>query len=194
MSAPRRTQAINGLWRCTAVEYHADNEYISHSMLEEFRESIPRYAGLFVTKTIEPDDRSVAMALGTAFHAFLLQPDIVNDLLVQWPEGDGKTAEVQKARRDVCPQAGHTAVPKVRNVGGRTIVTVDQWDQAQRMADAARKHPLVREMVDLPGYCEQAVRVECSELGRRKVRFDKLFEAGHILELKSTRRMNPDAF
>jgi len=194
MSAPKKIQAINGLWQGTATEYHSDNEYISHSMLEDFRDSIPRFAGLFVTKTIAADESSQAQALGTAFHAFLLEPDIVNDLLVKWPEGDGKTAEVQRARKNVCPQAGNAATPKVRHVGARTIVTADQWDQAQRMADSARQHPLVRSMVDLPGYCEQAVRVECSELGKRKARFDKLFEAGHILDLKSTRHMDPKAF
>jgi hypothetical protein len=194
MSAPKTTQLINGLWKCSETEYHADSEWVSNSDLKLFRDSIPRYHGLRIAKTIQPDDDSSARALGTAVHACLLQPDKVNDLFLQWPAGDGKTAEVKRAREAVCRDAGCAADPKVRTFNGRTIVTVKEWETANRMADAARQHPLVKEMIDMPGYCEQAVRVESPEFGKMKSRFDKLFATGHILEIKSTRRLHPEAF
>ena len=194
MTATIPTQLINGLWKCTESEYHADTEYVSNSDLRLFRDSIPRYHGLRIAKTIAPEDDTSARALGTAVHACLLQPSIVNDLLVQWPVGDGKQAEVKRARERVSTEAGHTANPKIRTIGERTIVTVDEWNQAKAMAAAALKHPLVAEMVEMPGYCEQAVRVNSPETGKIKARFDKLFETGHILEIKTTRRLHPEAF
>jgi len=178
----------------TSDEYHADTAYVSHSALDEIRNSIPRYHGLYVAKTIERDRDSSALALGSAVHALVLQPAIANDLIVLWPEGDGKKTEVKQARDRVCAAAGHSALPKVRTVNGRMIVTKDEWDEASKMADSARKHPLVKELVEMDGFCEQSVRVVHPEFGQMKARFDKLFPAGHVLEIKTTRRSSPEAF
>lgn len=195
MSAPKpKTQLVNGLWNCTATEYFADAEYVSNSDLRLFRDSIPRYYGLRIAKTIKDVD-SAARTIGTIWHACLLQPDRRNEMFVQWPKGDGKTSEIRRAREAVSPAGGHAAEPKDRTApDGRMIVTVDEWDEANRMADAARKHPLVAEMLEMPGYCEQAVKVVSPDFGKLRARFDKLFETGHILELKSTRRLHPEAF
>lgn len=188
-----KLQLINGLWTCAEAEYHADTEYVSNSDLRLFRDSIPRYHGI-KNGTIKEDDDSPARALGSALHACLLQPEKVNDMFLQWPAGDGKQPEVKRAREAVSVAGGHTAQPKVRTEKGRTIITADEWETAQRMADAARQHPLVAEMIVMPGYCEQSIKVEHPDYGKMKSRFDKLFETGHILELKTSRRLHPEAF
>jgi PDDEXK-like uncharacterized protein DUF3799 len=178
-------ESIKGLWNCDNRTYHADTEYVSHSMLEAFRDSIPRFHGLYIDRSIEPDPETPALALGTAFHVLSLEPEKQDDLLVVWPVGDGRKTEIKEARARVSAEAART---------GKTVLTAEQWDQAQRMADSARAHPVVKEILDEPGYCEQSVRVECPEVGKRKARFDKLFLAGHILDLKTTRHLRPEAF
>lgn len=176
---------IEGLWNCTNREYHADVEYTSHSMLEEFRDSIPRFHGLYIEHSIPPEPDTAALALGTAFHVLVLEPDRQNDLLVVYPVGDGRKTEIKEARERIRLDA---------EKHGKTVITAEQWDQAQRMAERCRIHPLVKEMLEEPGYYEQSIRIDCPDTGKRKVRFDKLFPAGHIFDLKTTRHLRPQAF
>lgn len=178
---------ITGLWNVTAEEYHADSEYVSHSALEEFRDSIPRYAGIHIHRTIPRAAATPAMVQGTVTHAFILEPDTIHDRFLVKPEGDGRKAEVKEARQVVEDTARKT---------GKTIITLEQWQTAKRMAESVRdkrRHPEICEVLETDGLCEQSIRAE-SEYGGIKSRFDKLFPAGHALDIKTSSVLPPPAF
>ena len=180
-------QSIPGLWECANEIYHADKEYLTHSMLEDFKLSIPYFYEKHIAGTIV-EEPTPAMGLGTVVHAFVLEPNEAEGRFLVYPEGDGRTTAVKEARQRVATEARKT---------GKTVVTAAQWETAERMRDSAwdrERHPAVVEILEMEGLCEQSVKCEDETWGKRKVRFDKLFPAGHGLNLKTTRALGPDAF
>lgn len=179
--------SIKGLWDCDNETYHSETNYVSNSQLDEFRESVERYHGLFIAKTIERPAPTPAKMLGTLLHTCILEPGKEDERFLIQPPGDGRTASVKEARQRVTTEARKT---------GMTIVTAEHWDTAKRMADAVhdrKRHPAICDALEVPGLCEQSVLVE-GEFGKMKSRFDKIFDAGHILDLKTTRNVQPSAF
>lgn len=182
---PKGFDVEDFFWTCDSATYHRDFNYVSHSALEEFRDSIPAYYGMYVTQELERGEPTDALALGTALHGLLLEPELIEARLIVLPAGDGRTKAVKEERERLTEIAKRAGLMTIRQ---------DLWDDARNMADSARRHPQVKEMIELKGWCEQAVRVEHPELGKLKARYDKIFECGHILDLKTTRRSRPEIF
>jgi exodeoxyribonuclease VIII len=81
-----------GVWNCTDEEYYGDRFCLSHSQLEAFRESIPRYANRYIFKT-DPDTETDALIFGKAFHMGLLEPEKFKNEVIAIPACDRRTKE-----------------------------------------------------------------------------------------------------
>lgn len=176
----------------TNRQYHSESDYLNHSALDVFIESVPQYYGRYIAKTIPAPKETDALALGSAFHALVLEPDRAGDLVFLDPAGHRNSTAYKDARRELEASIDPAGV----------IVKVDQYDQARRMADSVLAHPQAKEILAVPGWCEQSVYVELPDIegrtetlfapGKFKTRFDKLFPSGAIVDLKSTRHVQPE--
>ncbi len=185
-------EPIPGMTDESNESYHADVEFLSHSSLDDFIESIPRYHGLYVAKTIERGPATPAMTLGTALHCLVLTPECVKDQLAVEPIADGRTKEGKEIKAAFAQESV-----------GKTIVPAEQWKVAQAMAESILAHPEAKDILALPGYCEKSIRVEVPlsdgegydlvPRGKFKARPDKIFPAGHLVDVKTSRHMDPQA-
>ena len=114
------TEKHPGVYRMTNAEYHACKGAISKSGLDKIAKSPATY---FYSLTHE-EKTTPAMAFGTLFHTAVLEPDTLDDLYLT-TDLDGRT----NAYKDL-----------IKANPGKTVVKMDDWDNAQFMADAVRKH------------------------------------------------------
>ena len=99
-----------------------------------------------------------AMMRGTALHTAVLEPELWDATVAVPPhQFDRRT----KAGREL-------AAEFERENAGRIILSPDDADEVRRMADAVRRHPAARFLLELPGRCEAsytwrdpATGVEC---------------------------------
>ena len=68
------------------VSYHENTTHISRSMLATFAESPRKFEAAYVTRTIEADDESDALKIGTGTHAVCLDDVIELDKIVIIPQ------------------------------------------------------------------------------------------------------------
>lgn len=170
-------------WDVTAREYHADTSAVSHSALEKFRQSVPLYHGLYVTKTLQPDEPTPAMALGTAVHALLLEPERFDSICAVAPTVNGRTNEGKAIKAEF----------EARSVG-RTIITAEQLMQARLMADAARRNKLAAKLLDAPGRKEATFKLRDETGLTVKARMDLLLDCGVTVDIKTAIDPSPAAF
>jgi len=157
--------------------------YVSWSRLETFRDNVTQFCAMYVTKTMPRPEPTPQMALGTALHVMLLQPDELEHKIAILPPGDGRTKAVKDAREEL-----------KRTLNGQTVITVEQAETAKRMTEAVWANPLARQLLETEGEVEKLVCVEHPEFGKLKGCLDKLFTAGHIMDIKSTAYHQPNAF
>lgn len=154
---------------------------VSHSGLEVFGQSPLLFHGIYITKTIPRPEPTPAMALGTAFHALVLQPETAEREFAVAPQIDKRTTEGKAA------WSRFTA-----SVGRRAVITEEQFETVKRMADSALSHPVVRDILGEDGDVE--VRLEGLDKTGLMVnaRLDKL--TSNIIELKSASDPSPTSF
>lgn len=186
-SIPSPLPSIPGLWNCTNEVYFADKEYLTNSMLKDFKKSIPYFFEVHIAQTIKREP-TPAMVLGTVVHALVLEPNEAGERFLVYPEGDGRKTEIKEARQRIATEARKT---------GKAVITADQWITAGRLRDSAwnrKKHPEIVEILEVAGWNEQALRVEDEEWGKRKAKYDKLVPAGHGCDIKTSQTVDPIAF
>lgn len=176
-----------GEWRCSNRVYHADTSKLSHSALEEFRASIRRYAGLFVTKTIERDEDSDALTIGTATHIAVFEPEFVDTMLAVGPNCDRRSNENKARWAQFEAQAA---------LLGQTVLTVKQMDEVRAIAAAVKINPEAADLLALEGVSELGLVWTDPVYGIPcKCRPDKLlmkhWDGPMIVDLKTT-RANPE--
>jgi len=124
-------------WNVSNAEYHADTTKIGSSMLKTALESPHLYRRRFVDDPPLTGKRSESMALGSALHCLVLEPDKFPSLFVVKPEVDGRTREGRAANADFA-----------LNAIGKDLLSADQYEKAKRMANAVLAEPLVQELMD----------------------------------------------
>jgi exodeoxyribonuclease VIII len=167
-----------------AVDYHADFTAVSHSMLEVFRASVPRFHQTFVTGQLPRPEPTPQMIFGSRFHKLLLEPERAN---FKVPPTCDRRTKAGKELYELWSQENQ----------GCEVLDQDDLDKLRRMVDAVRANTVVKylELLDRPGQVERAVRWECPETGLAcKCRPDKLFPRGVVLDVKTTVDPDPEAF
>lgn len=98
LEAPVSTVPVPGVWDVDEATYHADTTALTNSMLKCFRQSIPRFHGMYVTGEIEKPAQTESMIVGSALHALLLEGEqVYNARFAVGPTGDKRTTAVKEA-------------------------------------------------------------------------------------------------
>lgn len=181
------TESIaTGPWDIGREAYHLDASCVSHSAMKDFRESVPLFAGKWITKTIPWDEPTPAMALGTAVHTLCLEPHKFNDEIAVKPEGiDRRTKDGKAEWALFCAEEGR-----------KLIIDAEQHDKARRMADAVRTHPIARKLIECDGQAELPIRWQDKESGLwvRNLLDRWLPSQGIVIDLKTSTDVTPGAF
>ena len=127
-------------------QHAKDGRAISASSLKVFRKSPRDYQARYITKEIKQKD-SPALVLGRAAHALILEGTQtfmdnfvrIDELCPSFgfinPKTGAMYGETTKAFREA-----KTALEDAKP--GVNILSNEQWDQCQGMAEAVRKHPI----------------------------------------------------
>lgn len=173
-----------GEWRVTNAEYHAEHGWHGHSMLEVFRQSSVEFAAQFVFGTMPRPAPTAAMRLGTALHALVLEPDKWGDLIAVEPMLDRRT----KLGKEASLSFESATV-------GKAVITGNQYDAAQRMAESVRAHPAVRAVLDNPACVrELAIRANDPETGLPLKCKPDVRVPAWLLDLKTAANPSPDGW
>jgi exodeoxyribonuclease VIII len=153
--------------------YHAHGS-INKSKLDKANRSM---AHLLLSEQKEP---TRAMAIGTAIHAAILEPEKFD-----------KKYKITDAL--VRTSADYKAAKKV--YGGDYTLTEPEGERVLSMRSTVEKNEEALEILRAPGWCEISLFARCPVTGiRMRCRFDKLTESGIALDVKKTQDIDYDKF
>ncbi len=124
------------------MDYHADTDYISHSMMEVFPHSPARYCGRFVDKSIPPEPPTPQMQLGSLVHTAVLEPDEFESTFL--------VADGCNARRGNKWKAYDTEADDTH----RTAVLPRQVEVSNDIANSIRRSRLANSLIEQAGLRE----------------------------------------
>lgn len=172
-------------WDVPEQEYHAAKDWISNSMLEDFRYSVPLYYARHVKQSIghkQSDD----LDLGTVVHLMLLEPERLGSAVVIRPAMDLRT-KVGKERNAVF----------LAESAGKVCIDEADYEKALRMADSVRSNAFAHTiLLQGDGRSERSIKWLCARTGMQlRCRLDRVLEERHIVvDLKTDRDPSPWGF
>lgn len=171
------------------AEYHA-HASISSSQLKDVLRSPAHFYAKYVAPDREVKQPTDSMILGSAVHALFLEPDIFDDEFATSPVFDRRT------------KAGKQDFVKFQAESyGKTILTPEQKETAQRMASSLVSHPVNQIIMQGNGFRESSIFYVDMESGLDcRVRPDyhippcEEWVNGLVLDLKTCDDARPAAF
>lgn len=167
----------------TSGIYHA-HPALSHSRLK----LMGRSPAHFLHHITAERETSEALDFGKLFHASILEPETVEHEFAVLPDSIDRRTKVGKAE--------YAAF--IESAQGRTVVTQDQKDLAERMAEAISLDPSANEIVFdavATGRIEEAhVWTDGIHSIERKAKMDAVLKDGSVLDIKTTSDASPSAF
>jgi len=169
-------------WEIDAAGYHVDRTAISNSSKEVYRDSPKRYHAMYIAGTLERDEPTPQMILGSAVHLAILERDLYESgAVVVSPkfEGTGSVA-ARKAW-------------KAEN-GGNLIITAEQAEKVRGMREAVLSDPNASLLLGRYGRMEHAIRWQDEATGLSlKSRRDKE-TTDWLADIKATPMVDPESF
>jgi len=114
---------------------------VSPSQIKALKRSPLHYFDQFLAEDREKKPPSEAKLRGTALHTAVLEPELWDSTIAVPPHSFDRRTKVGK----------ELAAEFERESAGKIVLAPDDADQVRRMADAVRKHPAARFLLDLPG-------------------------------------------
>ena len=133
-------------WTCSAEQYHADFNSVSHSILEDFRQSVRKFHAVYVARTMARKEPTEAMIRGTLLHLLKLEPEKWDDSFAIEPEfaPDGKEWYCRKGSQHDKWWTEWEEECKAKN---RLRCTQKTIDEVQGMAAAIRANRQAMELL-----------------------------------------------
>jgi exodeoxyribonuclease VIII len=122
------------------ADYHR-HKAVSKSHLDQIAKSPLHYWGKYLDPNRKPFEETPAMALGTAVHTAVLEPDELQNRYALAPDVDRRT----KAGKEEWSAAV---------AGGRKLLKWEEFDQVNAMATSVRNHPAAAFLFSRPGKAE----------------------------------------
>lgn len=113
----------------------------SPSRLKLLARSAAHYYDAYLAPDREVQEPTPAMQVGTALHTAVLEPDLWDSTVAVPPQQFDRRTKVGR----------ELAAEFERENAGRIVLAPDDADRVRRMADAVRRHPAARFLLDLPG-------------------------------------------
>jgi len=163
--------------------YHADVSRIGKSGLDLIAQSPAHYWAKYLDPKREREKETSALITGRAVHAAILEPHVFHERFVIEPEINKRTND------------GREAYAKFMHENARkTIISMDTYDQCQRMREAVYKHPAAMELIQ-NGVAEKRIDfTEPNTSAPCKCKPDFLSESGFIVDIKTTEDASREAF
>ena len=120
--------------------YHA-LKAVSPSQIKVLGRSALHYFDQFLAEDREKREQTDAMRRGTALHTAVLEPELWDSTIAVPPHSFDRRTKVGRERAEVFEAES----------AGKLVLTPDDADDVRRMADAVRKHPAARFLLELPG-------------------------------------------
>jgi hypothetical protein len=120
----------------TNQQYHA-NSAVSHSKLEVFRRRPQLYYRRYITKTIDVEQPTAALRLGSAVHCSVLEPLEMPRRFAVRPDGIDRRTKEGKERFAAFEQQH----------AGKEILDMDEAAQVIAMTDAVRQNDLAAQLL-----------------------------------------------
>lgn len=169
-----------------AEEYHRRNLGLaSKSGLDQIAKSPAHYRAWTLGEQTPP---TPAMLFGSAFHAYVLEPQVFAEQYVEAPDLSVYGHPSSKAYKEA------KALFMQENAG-RKLITAEDLATIQRMAEALAAHPMARNLI-VGGTAEASLKWIDPRTGLRcKGRVDYwLPEIGVAVDLKTTQDAKPESF
>jgi exodeoxyribonuclease VIII len=169
----------------TNKAYHALGA-VSPSRLKLLNQSPLHYFDRYLAPDREPQESTLAMQIGTAFHTAVLEPDL-------W----SLTVAIPTEKWDRRTAAGKAAAAEFeQEAADRIILTPADAAKAQAMAAAVRAHPAARFILAMEGRREASYTWDDKDTGIPcKTRPDfHTADRRFVVDLKSTADASRDAF
>jgi exodeoxyribonuclease VIII len=165
-------------------EYHADNSRISNSRLKELAKSPRHYWAKYLDPNRQPEPQTDALLLGQACHTAVFEPHKFDKEFAVKPKFDMRTTAGKQAAADF---------QEMNN--GKTLITIDMYDNAMRIKSAVRNHDVAKLFLQ-KGKAEETFYFTEPESGAPvKIRTDFISEStNYIVDLKTTKDASPLAF
>lgn len=171
--------------KMASEEYHA-HPAIGSTMLKTFRQSPRRYEALYVLGTLEDSPPTKAMDRGTVGHAAILEPHIIDHLIVEIP--DSALAANGHRRGKAWDTFKYDNADKI-------LMKSEEIEAIRAMQRAAYAHPIAGKLLRMEGPTEESRVWTCGETGlERKIRTDKLVLPQYIVDVKTTEDVSPQWF
>jgi hypothetical protein len=131
---------------------------VSPSQIKVLARSPLHYFDKFLAEDREKKPPTDAMLKGTALHTAILEPELWDATIAVPPHSFDRRTKVGK----------ELAAEFERNSVGKIVLSPEDADEVRRMADAVRKHPAARFLLELPGrreasytWTDPATGLEC---------------------------------
>lgn len=174
-----------GPWPVDATTYHSCRQTLSHSALEDFRQSVPLYHGRHVLGNLPPRKQTEAMSLGTALHFALLQPDLFATEVITAPLDINRRTNAGKLEWAAFELAS----------AGKTLLDAEDYQRVIDMAAAVLGHSKARAALESAGPTEYAIRWQDGNGVWVRNLIDKLIPAKELLvNLKTAADPSPAGF
>lgn len=168
-----------GIYEMSNHDYHA-GPGLSCSLFKEFLRS-PAHYQYYLTEKREP---TPAMAVGTALHTAILEPDKFEQEIAVAPDCDKRT----KAGKEE-----HASFLEASQ--GKTVITAKDHKNILGMAESVKRCEAAVNLLSSPGFAELSVFAEDPEYGFLwKARPDWLTPASAIIDLKKCQDASPEGF
>jgi hypothetical protein len=172
-----------GVYPGIPMDVYVTWDAANYSVLKKFDRSAAHAREMLTN----PPDQTPAMALGTATHAAVLEPELFKSGWAVGPEGDKRTKKTKLA----------WAKFEAENPD-KEAQTANEYAQCSAMAQAAHANPNVLELIKGKGFTElsfvwvdQATDVLCKG---RIDRFGRLWGNNVIADLKTTTNASEEAW
>lgn len=183
----------------TNEQYHADTSRISKSGVDEINRSPAHYYNKYLDPNRLRKPPTEAFRRGSIFHKLVLEPDDFKNEYVILPasapayptETQWKAENPSKETRQAIEFWRQLTTSKPNH----TMITIEEYELAQRMRDAVMRHTSARELFELQGVAEETILFTDPDTGAPcKCRPDWRVRQGIIVDLKSTKDASPEAF
>ncbi len=161
-------------------EYHKSEGY-SKSQLDHIINGSPMHYK-YAKENTSPT--TSAMSFGSLFHMITLEPERVADEVVTSKKFDKRKKGQKEAEQEFLEENKD-----------KLIVSPDDMDLANYMADSIRNHTFANELLSASGNTEQSIYSIDEDTGLlKRGRIDKINDGGVLLDVKTCKDASPKGF
>ena len=164
-------------------KYHADTTRISKSGCDLINKTPANYYERYLNAEKTKTEPSKALIIGSAFHAFILEPDEFDSMFYILPEFKGAGSRDKKQNF-------------INDNLDRTPISIKDYQTIIGMAEAVKRHKLANKLLSEHGFVERAFFWNDEETGAPcKCKPDRYNSARNlIIDLKSTEDASDEGF